>query len=154
MTPQDFIEQLQFSAISCQEKEGIPAAFTLAQGALESGWGKSRLFREAKNIFGVKADKSWEGERYALPTREFIKGAWTTVDAEWRKYATYEECFVDHAQFFKRNPRYAGALRYKGDSIQFAFEVAKAGYATDPDYARKLITLMTQNNLLKFGICG
>lgn len=152
MTPQDFIELLQPAALACSKSGGIPFAFTVAQGALESGWGKSLLFREAKNMFGVKADRSWKGERYELLTREFRLGEWISVNAQWRKYATFDECMADHAKFFKENPRYARALEYPDNGIQFATEVARAGYATDPTYAQKLIAIMNAHSLCRYEI--
>lgn len=154
MEPEKFIESLFSPAFACQEKDGIPFAFTMAQAALESGWGESSLFKEAKNIFGVKADRSWKGHVLEIPTREFLKGEWVTIlRAAWRKYPDYEECIRDHAKFFKENPRYATALKYPEDAVMFALETAKAGYATDPDYARKLIFIMKKYGLLEYTLC-
>ena len=138
MIKKDFIRLLLPSAQECEKKSGVPALFTVAQAALESGWGKSQLTKLGRNLFGVKADKSWRGDILTMQTREFIKGKWVMVDAKWRKYATWQECIDDHAEFFKRNKRYAKCFEFK-TAESFALEVARAGYATDPAYGAKLV---------------
>ena len=141
MSPDDFIEKMRPGADECETSEGIPAAFTIAQGALESAWGASKLCVEANNIFGVKANKGWKGKTYTKNTKEFLNGQWVIVPALWRAYDTWAECLLDHAEFFKVNPRYAKALE-TSDPEEFARRVAAAGYATDPKYADKLISIM------------
>ena len=138
MIKRDFIAMLAESAKSCEEKSGVPFQFTLAQGALESAWGESMLAKQGRNLFGVKADKSWRGDVLVLPTREYFKGQWVTVDAKWRKYKTWQECIDDQAVFFHTNPRYSGCFACK-TAEGFAIEVARAGYATDPTYGAKLV---------------
>jgi flagellar rod assembly protein/muramidase FlgJ len=147
MKPQDFITGLTPAAIECEKAAGIPHAFTLAQGALESAWGGSVLATKGFNLFGVKADASWHGATLVLPTKEHLSGKDVTVVAKWRKYANWDECILDHAKFFHANPRYAQALKTT-DPIEFARRVAAAGYATDPKYADKLIAIMKSNNLV------
>ena len=141
MTPKAFIEKMRPGADECEDTEGIPAAFTIAQGALESAWGSSGLCVQANNIFGVKADKSWKGRIYTKSTKEFLNGKWVMIAALWRAYDTWAECLLDHAKFFKVNKRYAKALE-TNDPEEFARRVAAAGYATDPKYADKLISVM------------
>jgi hypothetical protein len=98
------------------------------------------------NLFGVKADASWHGATLVLPTKEHLSGKDVTVVAKWRKYANWGECMLDHAKFFRANPRYKHALETT-DSIEFAKRVAAAGYATDPKYAQLLITIINSLNL-------
>jgi flagellum-specific peptidoglycan hydrolase FlgJ len=147
MTKTDFITQLTPAAIECEKAAGIPHAFTLAQGALESAWGSSVLAIKGFNLFGVKADASWHGATLVLPTKEHIGGKDVTVVAKWRKYASWQECMLDHAKFFHTNPRYKHALETT-DPIEFARRVAAARYATDPNYADKIIAVMKSNNLV------
>ena len=146
MSPDDFIEKMRPGADECEATDGIPAAFTIAQGALESAWGSSGLCIQANNIFGVKADKSWKGRIYTKSTREYLNGQWVMIAALWRAYDTWAECMLDHAEFFKDNPRYSKALE-TNDPEEFARRVAAAGYATDPRYADKLISVMRAHDL-------
>lgn len=112
---------------------GVPYDFTLAQAIIEGGY-DSTLATKYNNLFGIKADSSWTGERVSLPTREVIDGQNRTVMAEWRVYASPKDSFADHDKFLRENPRYANAFNYSSDSIQFLTEVKAAGYATDPNY--------------------
>jgi flagellar rod assembly protein/muramidase FlgJ len=147
VTKVDFLTQLTPAALECEKAAGIPHAFTLAQGALESAWGSSALATKGFNLFGVKADASWRGATLLLQTNEHLSGKDVTVVAKWRKYANWGECMLDHAKFFHNNPRYAQALKTT-DPIEFALRVSESGYATDPNYADKLIAVMKSNNLI------
>ena len=158
MTPKEFIKQYKPFALETERKTGISHLFTLAQAALESGWAKSV---HGNMFFGVKADAHTpENQRQLLLTTEVLStpkarfpqilkitprsdGKYTYLVKDWfKKYATPEECFTDHAQFFFKNKRYAKALEVKADPYKFAEEVAKAGYATAPDYASSLKKLI------------
>lgn len=146
MAPNDFIKLIAPSAQASAKLTGVPASFTVAEAALESGWGSSRLATEAKNLFGVKADASWRGDTLTLNTREFLHGTWVMVPAKWRKYADWQGCMDDHAAFLHQNKRYSGCFLCK-TGPEFAQAVAKAGYATDPDYASKLCAVIRSHNL-------
>lgn len=161
MTKKEFVKQYKPFALESEKKTGISHLFILAQAALESGWGERGV---GNNFFGIKVPKnlvsSTPNEKKQLlfttevlnsPTpnpQQFPKiisiskrtdGKWLYRVQDWfRKYDTPEECFTDHAQFFFRNKRYAKALEVKADPYKFAEEVAKAGYATAPNYAKIL----------------
>jgi flagellum-specific peptidoglycan hydrolase FlgJ len=139
MKPSEFIAKIRPGADLCEAEKGIPSEFTVAQAALESGWGSSGLTAKANNLFGIKADKSWRGSTIMMMTSEYIRGQWIRVPATWRRYDTWADCLLDHANFFHVNPRYAKALEFPHDAIRFTEEVAKANYATDPSYADKII---------------
>lgn len=149
MNPQDFIDQLVVPAQACQRASGIPASFTLAQAALESAWGASKLSRAALNLFGVKADRAWKGPTIWMDTAEVINGRRVIVKAPWRAYTTWLDCLTDRAAFFRKNPRYAACFQ-QTTGAGWARAVAAAGYATDPDYAEKLIAVMNGRNLNKY----
>ena len=146
MKPAEFIATIGPAAQASAAVTKVPASFVVAQAALESAWGKSALTTEGRNLFGVKADSSWHGPVLMLPTRECIKGAWCTVPATWRKYPNWRASIDDHAQFFINNPRYKPAFETT-DGEAFAHAVAAAGYATDPQYADKVIAVMRQHKL-------
>lgn len=142
MKPSDFIVKILPAAIACEQRTGIPTAFTVAQGALESAWGESQLTTTACNLFGVKADKAWHGETVVMHTAEFIKGTRVFVPARWRKYPNWQSCIDDHAKFLLTNPRYKSAFDHRADAEAFAREIQRAGYATDPTYADKIIRVI------------
>ena len=149
MKPQDFIALIGPAARACHKSTGVPASITVSQAALESGWGESGLTKTAKNLFGIKADSLWRGETVTLETKEFIRGQWVAVPAKWRKYPSWQASIDDHATFLKSNPRYSPCFQCS-TSEAFARALAKAGYATDPIYADKLISVMTKHNLTTF----
>jgi flagellar rod assembly protein/muramidase FlgJ len=147
MTPEEFIATIAPAAKASAAKTGIPASFVVAQAALESGWGESKLARFGFNLFGVKADKAWKGNTLTMNTREFLHGEWVAVPASWRKYADWLGCLDDHAAFLLGNPRYKIAFNGKRTGEDFARCIQSCGYATDPDYANKVIAVMRSHNL-------
>lgn len=149
MMPKDFIAALAPAAVQSMKTTKVPASFVIAEGALESAWGESGLYKNALNMFGVKADAAWNGQTYSIQTREFLKGTWVVVPAKWRKYPDLAGCVNDHAQFFLTNKRYRNCFAAKNGE-EFAMAVAKAGYATDPQYAQKIIAIMRQHNLSQY----
>jgi len=150
MKPDAFITLIAAGAQESMRATGVPASFTIAQGALESAWGESGLAKSAMNLFGVKADKSWTWPTVTIPTREFKDGKWVTVPALWRKYSSWAECLTDHAKFFIVNKRYAPAFKHTDNAEQFTLAIAAAGYATDPQYAAKVIAVIRSHNLTTF----
>nr|DAK43284.1 MAG TPA: Muramidase (flagellum-specific) [Caudoviricetes sp.] len=165
MTAKEFIKQYKPFAMESERKTGISHLFILAQAALESGWGE-RTF--GNMLFGIKARPETPADKkQLLRTTEVLSsanavfpkifsikkradGKYTYSVLDWfRKYETQEECFTDHAQFFFINKRYAKALLVRSDPYKFAEEVAKAGYATAPNYAdslKKLIKKIEEND--------
>ncbi|MDR2204972.1 MAG: glucosaminidase domain-containing protein [Flavobacteriaceae bacterium] len=158
MTTKDFVKKYYPFAKEVEAKKGISAVFILAQSALETGWGKSA---PGNMMFGVKAAANTPPEKRQLvstteilakPNAKFpviisvtkrADGKYKYVVKDWfRKYATPEESFADHAEFFHKNPRYAEALKVKENPNLFAEAVAKAGYATAPNYAAQLKTII------------
>jgi flagellum-specific peptidoglycan hydrolase FlgJ len=150
MAPSDFIATVAPAAHASMLDTKIPASFVIAEGALESGWGKSQLAIYGHNLFGVKADPAWHGDILAMRTREFIKGEWAIVPANWRKYPDWLSCITDHAAFLLTNPRYQPAFAQCGNAEAFTRVVAAAGYATDPDYASKIIAVIRAHTLTRF----
>lgn len=146
MTPDDFIAAVNPAARANAPASKIPASFVVAEGALESGWSSSQLCTEAFNLFGVKAEPSWAGTVFMLPTREYLDGQWTTVQAKWRKYSDWLGSIQDHASFLLSNPRYRDAFAYTSGTT-FAMAIAAAGYATDPQYGQKIVSIIKAHNL-------
>jgi len=140
MTPEKFIEATFAGAMAMQKKYGIPAIAAMAQSALETGYGASA---PGNMYFGVKADASWKGKTQLLATKEYLNGKWVTVMAKFRAYNTAQESFDDHGKFITTNARYKVALQNVNNPDEYIRQVAKAGYATDPLYASKIISIMT-----------
>jgi flagellum-specific peptidoglycan hydrolase FlgJ len=151
-TPQEqFIASIGEAAVESADNTGVPASVTIAQAILESYWGSSRLAREANNYFGIKAQtRVGSAGSIWFDVWEVIGGRNVMQSQAFRAYKSVAESFVDHGRFFVENGRYAAAMTARADPRQFAREVNRAGYATDPSYAAKLIGLMDRYNLYRF----
>ena len=148
----DFINTVGAAAQNSRRVTGVPASVTVAQAILESDWGRSRLARQGNNLFGIKALGSVAGPAgvVTLATWEHLDSGDVIVQAPFKAYYTLKQSIVDHGSFFSRNRRYADALAVAGDAPAFARAIQDAGYATDPDYASKLIGLMDRYDLYRF----
>ena len=143
----DFLARLALPAKIASEQSGIPHHLILAQAALESGWGQRQIRREngepSYNLFGVKASADWKGKVIEITTTEFENGAAKKVKARFRVYDSYLDALADYVGLLTRNPRYA-AVTSAATAEQGAQALQRAGYATDPDYARKLTSMIQQ----------
>ncbi|WP_085169031.1 glycoside hydrolase family 73 protein [Paenibacillus barengoltzii] len=140
-----FIQKIAPLAAANSKESGIPASLTIAQAILESNWGTSRLAVQGNNLFGLKG--TGPAGSLILPTTEYRSGKAVVVNAAFRKYRSWAESITDHARLLSA-PRYAGAIRKTGPEAARA--VAAAGYATDPQYANKLIQLMNTYSLTQY----
>jgi LysM repeat protein len=149
----EFILSVAPGARESQRKTGVPASVTLAQAILESDWGRSKLTREANNLFGIKAQNGpGSAGTYEINTDEVDDGEIITVMAAFKAYTSLADSIVDHGRWFHENSRYRKALEVKNDPRAFAYAINAAGYATDPDYAPKLIDLMDRFNLYAYDL--
>jgi flagellar protein FlgJ len=149
MLPADFINAIASAAQESMRVTGVPASVSIAQAALESAWGSSQLATQGFNLFGIKADSSWKGATVTMRTAEVIGGQRVMVNAPFRKYANWLGSINDHGDFLGANKRYAKAFKTT-DGEAFAKAIADAGYATDPEYAQKLISTMRARNLAQY----
>ena len=137
MTPKEFIAKVKDPIKKEAAAHGIkcPGA-VIAQAALESGWGSSGLTVKANNLFGIKAGKSWTGEKYTVKTKEFINGRMRTVTADFRKYTTWPASIKDYFKLMdvKRYANLKGVTSVK----TYSELLKKDGYATDPAYPGKI----------------
>jgi flagellar protein FlgJ len=133
---------------------GVPASVTIAQAILESGWGRSALSATDRNYFGIKCFGGPGPVAKGCHTYQTwecgTNGACFTTTASFRTYATAADSFVDHGRFLRVNSRYGRAFAHNRNANEFARQIWLAGYATDPDYVRKLTTLMTTHNLHRY----
>ncbi|MFV0533603.1 MAG: glucosaminidase domain-containing protein [Cumulibacter sp.] len=151
--PQQFLEYAAVPAQEGMQEHGVPASVSLAQAIVESDWGRSELTQTGRNYFGIKCagNSPYASGCVGRPTQECdAAGLCSEVVGQFRTYDSAEDSFRDHGHFLTVNPRYAEAFQYVDNPDQFAIEVAKAGYATDPTYADKLIELMKQYDLYQY----
>ena len=143
----DFLAQLSLPAKLASQQSGIPHHLILAQAALESGWGQRQIRTESGgpsfNLFGVKATASWKGPTTEITTTEYENGEAKKVKAKFRVYSSYLEALSDYVGMLSNNPRYA-AVTNAASAEQGAQALQSAGYATDPNYARKLTSMIQQ----------
>lgn len=138
-----YIGKYSSIAVGEMHRSGIPASVTLAQGLLESGYGMSPLAVEGNNHFGIKCHSDWTGEH--INVDDDLKNEC------FRKYAAAEESYRDHSDFLRFKQRYAFLFDYEiTDYKSWAYGLKKAGYATDPEYAPKLIRIIETYDLGRF----
>lgn len=136
---EDYIDRFSDLAVEHQVRYGIPASITLAQGILESAAGRSRLASEGNNHFGIKCHKGWHGKTMLRDD--------DARDECFRVYRTPEESYNDHAHFLK-GERYGKLLSLDVTDYQgWARGLRECGYATDPNYAARLITIIERYSL-------
>lgn len=150
MTQQQFFTNVSAEAIKTQKNGGPFASITLAQAMLESGTGSSGLTTKANNLFGIKAF-SWTGKTIEMMTKEHLQGIDVSILAPFRAYDNWNESIKDHTTFLMQNSTYTknGVFTSKTYQEQ-AQALQNAGYATDPNYAKSLVTLIKQYNLDKY----
>ena len=142
-----FVEALLPLARKAAAKLDVPAEVIVAQSALETGWGRHMLTTDdgqpAWNLFGIKADARWEGENVSAATLEVRDGIARREVASFRAYGSAAEAVEDYVLFLSQQPRYAG-VSGQADPESFAAALQHAGYATDPDYAAKIVRVTRQ----------
>lgn len=144
ITRAQYIETYKDAAIASMKSHGIPASITLAQGCLESGDGNSDLAVKANNHFGIKCHKDWDGPTYYKKDDDPGKSC-------FRKYRNPAESFKDHSDFLRYRERYAFLFDLEvTDYKAWCHGLKKAGYATAPDYAQKLIKIIEDYQLYKY----
>jgi flagellar protein FlgJ len=145
---QDFIRSLWPHAQQAGRELGVDPHALLAQAALETGWGKSVPCTAAGdcsfNLFGIKAGGQWSGATVNVPTLEFEQGVAVRKVERFRAYESPAASFNDYARLIRNNPRYENALGAGADVASFASALQNGGYATDPQYARKLTAVANE----------
>lgn len=144
-SPEDFIAKLYPMAKSAANKLGVGAETILSQAALETGWGQHMIKgaegKNSFNLFGIKTSSSWEGSSARVQTLEYEDGVAKKQSANFRAYSSYRESFDDYANFIASNGRYQLALSAGNSSEEYVRQLQDAGYATDPDYADKILNI-------------
>lgn len=136
----------------CKDAKLFPSVM-IAQGCLESADGASELSAKYHNYFGMKPGSSWQGAVINLPTLEYSNGQPHKVTQPFRVYPSAEACFADHVHLLQNVGVYkhAGLFECTSPEAQ-ALALLKAGYATDPGYAKKLIDIINECNLKQYDV--
>jgi flagellar protein FlgJ len=151
-TQQDFVNRMLPHAMQASSASGVPPQLMLGQAALESGWGRRQILMadgsNSHNLFGIKAGAGWHGKVTEVMTTEYKGGVAHKQVEKFRAYASYDEAFKDYAGMMSSNPRYANVMQQAGNPAAMAQALQKSGYATDPKYAEKLVSVMRQMNIV------
>lgn len=143
MTTQEYISDYKNIAESEMKRTGVPAAISLAQGIVESNSGNGWLARNSNNHFGIKCKGDWTGPTVAYTDDQ--------KDECFRKYDSPVDSWHDHSDFLRNTPRYSFLFQLQPTNYtDWAYGLKSAGYATNPDYAQKLIQTITDYNLQQY----
>jgi peptidoglycan hydrolase FlgJ len=145
-SPEEFINKMRPYAEAAAKELGIPANILLAQSALETGWGNKVIQhgkgKSSHNLFGIKADQRWDGQHVNVSSLEYVDGKAKREFSNFKVYESYKQSFEDYVDFIKGNDRYKTALKANDNGEEYIKELQKAGYATDPQYANKVIEIV------------
>jgi peptidoglycan hydrolase FlgJ len=142
----EFKNRMAKHADEASRATGMPAHLMLGQAALESGWGKRELKgpdgTPSNNLFGIKASGNWDGKVIEATTTEYIHGVKQKRIEKFRAYDSYADSFKDFANMMSNNPRYDKVMDNLDNVQGYAQAMQNAGYATDPNYATKLASVI------------
>ncbi|WP_241242265.1 flagellar assembly peptidoglycan hydrolase FlgJ [Thalassotalea sp. G2M2-11] len=152
--PKDFVTALTEPAKLVESKLNVPFQVVIAQAALETGWGqkiiKTANGQSSNNLFNIKADSRWSGDKTHKETLEFQQGAMVKKKEPFRVYQNLSDSVKDYIEFLSSSERYQGALSKSRNVEHFLHGLQSAGYATDPNYAKKIMaTLQKVSSLVK-----
>jgi len=149
-SPQQFLKTLLPLAKKAASSIGVDPRMLLAQAALETGWGQKTIRhpdgRSSHNLFNIKAGRHWQAGRVTVNSLEYVNGVAVRKRADFRAYDDYAQSFEDYVSLL-RKPRYAEALRHSRDPEKYIRALQQAGYATDPNYADKILAIYHRQSL-------
>ena len=136
----DFVKKLYPDALKASKATGFPVDFIIAQAGLETGWGRSVL-KGTNNLFNIKAGRGWKGPTYSINALEYKNGIAYNEPSAFRVYGSYSDSIQDWVNFLRSNKRYSNLFspNIEHNTKALAYYIAKDGYATDPNYANKII---------------
>lgn len=140
---QHYLNKYRYLSVELNKQTGIPLPIILAVAGLESNWGSSELAQQANNHFGLKIKEDWEGQEYCIVTEEFANGFSYQSFECFRKYPLIRQSYQDFGRFLQNRGHYRDMFRQPAwNYYRWADSLQKSGYATDPEYAQKLIRLI------------
>jgi flagellar protein FlgJ len=140
--PSALSSQLQVNQVKSQQQEKF-------DGSVKTFVEKLTPYakKAAANLFNIKADKRWDGDKATVSTLEYRDGVPVRENASFRAYESYEQAFDDYARFIQQNSRYQDALKNASDSKKYLKGLQEAGYATDPEYANKILNVLEKSGI-------
>jgi flagellar protein FlgJ len=148
-----FMDRFASHAQEASKASGLPANYMLGQAALETGWGRKEIKAAdgtpSFNLFGIKASPNWTGKVVNATTTEYVNGVMQTSVEKFRAYDSYADSFRDFAGMISSSPRFRGVMSQLEAPASYANAIASSGYATDPQYAKKLNKVIDQ--IIKLG---
>ena len=148
-----FMDRFASHAQEASKVSGLPANYMLGQAALETGWGRKEIKAAdgtpSFNLFGIKASPNWTGKVVNATTTEYVNGVMQTSVEKFRAYDSYADSFRDFAGMISSSPRFRGVMSQLEAPASYANAIASSGYATDPQYAKKLNKVIDQ--IIKLG---
>jgi flagellar protein FlgJ len=150
-SPEEFVSNLLPIAEQAAQKIGLDPKAMVAQAAVETGWGQYLIHsgdgQNSHNLFGVKASRGWQGDKNYIDTIEFENGTAQKTKAPFRAYSSFAESMNDYIDFLQSSPRYKQALQQTNDPQSYFTELQRSGYATDPAYAEKVMSVYNSDRL-------
>lgn len=153
-SPEEFTQHILPYAQKAAKELGVSPLVLVSQAALETGWGKAVTRHQdgssSFNLFNIKADNRWDGDHVIKSTLEYDNGLAKYEKASFRAYDSYADSFDDYVDFLRTNSRYGDALHNQsnqGDDKLFIKDLHKAGYATDPNYADKVLNILKRDSM-------
>ncbi len=150
-SPKEFVEHLWPMAKQAASTIGVDPKLLIAQAALETNWGKNIIShnnnQSSHNLFNIKATPDWSAPRVRKDTLEQQEGILVKKSAEFRSYPGLIDSFKDYIHFLQSNDRYTATLQHSNNPEAFAHELQKAGYATDKNYADKILKIFSGDTL-------
>ncbi|GGD72274.1 flagellar assembly peptidoglycan hydrolase FlgJ [Lacimicrobium alkaliphilum] len=141
-----FVDSLLPHAQRIGGQIGLDGRALVAQAALETGWGQQMIHlpsgQNSHNLFGIKASKGWQGDKALVDTLEYRDGLPKSEKAPFRAYESFADSMQDYVDFVRDNPRYAQAMQKTDDPETYFRTLQQSGYATDPQYADKVLKLL------------
>lgn len=153
-SPMQFLRQLWHGASDIIAESGLDPRVIIAQAALETGWGKYIIKKadgqSSHNLFGIKSGNGWSGNKVTATTLEYKNGVMDKAKESFRAYDSLIESVKDYVAFVKGSERYKVAIANQDNPQRYAAELQRAGYATDPNYAEKIINIMNGREFKQF----
>lgn len=144
-TPEEFVQKLKPIVASALAGSGLPVDAVLGQAALETGWGRAVIADSrgqlSHNLFGIK-DQAKGEDSVAIHSKEFEHGRWVNKQDNFRAYSDWAASVKDYVSTITQSPRYAHLLEKVDDALAYLSGLQDAGYATDPNYAEKIASLI------------
>jgi flagellar protein FlgJ len=142
---ESFVKELLPIITPFAEKLNLSPRALLAQAALETGWGQHIIHKgqqNSHNLFGIKASRNWQGDKALVPSLEYENGVAKPYVSAFKAYGSFEESMQDYVNLVTNNPRYQSAVSNADDPARYFSELQKSGYATDPEYANKVLSVL------------